>query len=221
MINLILTIVILLLIIYILINKEAFYSNYLQTNEGELNPNECNYLPWGPDINSCINYCQNPSKNMKPLLENCTADKCIDKCLSCKDIDNCQWYDPNIQDLNYDITEKLPEITLNIIVDDTQSLYGTEYNPNEINIEWFNTDELNDNLDEKKYMIHYVEGPKMNNNVKIIYTNFNFFKFNLDTLEDVNNNIPVLNSDTTYLFKVYEIQPGESSKESNILQVST
>jgi hypothetical protein len=221
MINLILTIVILLLIIYMLIIKEAFYSNLL-TDNGILNPNDCNYLPWGPDINSCINYCQNPSKDMKPLLKNCTADKCIDKCLSCKDIDNCQWYDPNIQDLNYDITEIISEITLNLIEDSKQSVYGTEPKPNEINIEWFNTNTLEpDNLEETKYMIHYVEGPKMNNNVKIIYTNFNFFKFNLDTLEDINNNIPILNSNTTYLFKVYEIQPDEPSKESNIIQVST
>ena len=63
----------------------------------------------------------------------------------------------------------------------------------------------------------------MNNNVKIIYTRYNFFKFNLDTKqqEEIDNNIPILNSDTTYLFKVYEIKMGEYSKESNILSVST
>ena len=207
-----------------LINKEAFYSKYLVTDGGELNPNECNYLPWGPDINSCINYCQNPSKDMEPLLKNCTSDKCIDKCLECNDIDSCQWYDPSVQDLNYNIIDTILDITLNLILDDTSSVYGTEYNINEVNIEWFNTDYNNNNaLDEKKYMIHYVEGSKMNNNVKIIYTNYNFVKFNLDTKpdEDIDNNIPVLNSNTTYLFKVYEIQTDELNKESNILSVST
>jgi hypothetical protein len=221
MINLIITIIILLIIIYIVINKETFYSNYLNTDGGHLNEDECNYLPWGPSLNSCINYCENPSKDMKPLLKNCTSTNCVDKCLECKDTDSCQWYDPNVKDLNYDIVKNVPDITLNVIVEDTQSVYGTEYNSNEVNIEWFNTDD-NNALDEKKYMIHYVEGPKMNNNVKIIYTTDNFFKFNLYTKPDEDiYNIPVLNSNTTYLFKVYKIQTGEYSTESNILSVST
>ena len=135
---------------------------------------------------------------------------------------------PNVQDLNYELLSDKADshLTLNVILENNQSVYGTEYNSNEVNIEWYKTDSnisSNNKLEEKTYIIHYVEGPQMNNNVKIIYTRYNFFKFNLDTKqqEEIDNNIPILNSDTTYLFKVYEIKMGEYSKESNILSVST
>ena len=138
MIKLILTIIILIVITYIIITKETFYSNFLNTDDGHLNPDKCNYLPWGPSLNSCINYCQNPSKYMKPLLNNCTATDCLNKCINCEDIDSCQWYDPNVQDLNYELLSDKADshLTLNVILENNQSVYGTEYNSNEVNIEW-------------------------------------------------------------------------------------
>lgn len=218
MINLILTIIILALVIYMVVIKEKFI-----IANGYLDKNSCNYLPWGPDLKSCIDYCKN---DINSLYNNCKITDCIEICKNCgqnedtynNDIERCQWINPFVKDLNNTKEIETTKITLTVISnDEIKSQYGVVYNPDEINIEW--VDETN----AQNYMIHYVEGKQMNNNVKIIYTDFNFFKFNLDTKppEDINNNIPILKTDTTYLFKIYGINVFEQNTESNILSIST
>jgi hypothetical protein len=209
MINLILTIIILVLVIYMVIIKETFL---------ESDPEKCNYLPWGPDIKSCVEYCNNPSKDIKQFFNKCNTKKCVNLCNECDDIDRCQWINPFVKDVNMDDTNFNPEIQLTVVTEG-KSIYFTEYNQNEVNIEWV------DKNRSKNYMIHYVEGTQMNNNVKIIFTDLNFFKFNLDTKqldeqgaeqEDYNNN-PIINYGSTYLFKIYGLNTDKPNTESNIL----
>jgi hypothetical protein len=218
MINLILTIIILVLVIYMVVIKEQFI-----IPDGHLDETVCNYLPWGPNLKSCIDYCTNDTKS---IYGKCNPEKCIELCKNCgqddeeynNDIERCQWINPFVKDLNHSKEGVPSKITLNVISnDEIKSQYGTEYNSDEVNIEWV------DQTKGMNYMIHYVEGTQMNNNVKIIYTDLNFFKFNLDTKppEDIINNIPILKTNSTYLFKIYGINVFESNIESNILSIST
>jgi hypothetical protein len=218
MINLILTIIILVLVLYMVIIKETFV---------QLDPKKCNYLPWGPDLKSCVEYCKNPSKDIKQFYTNCTTEKCINLCNGCEDIDRCQWINPYVKDVNSVNTNFNQEIQLTEVTENN-SIYFTTYNPNEVNIEW--EDEHRSN----NYMIHYVEGTQMNNNVKIIFTDLNFLKFKLDivaqeednsdtetSVEEVIYNNPLLNSGSKYLFKVYGLNTDKLNTESNILTILT
>ena len=190
-----------------------------------LNPDECNYLPWGPDLKSCVEYCNNPSQDLKDAYKrsfrhnsnngnNCNTEKCINLCNECEDIDRCQWINPYINDVNsYDTNFNSEiKIQLSVVTDQNNSIYLTQYNSDEVNIEW------DDTYRSKNYMIHYVEGTQMNNNVKIIFTDLNFFKFSL--IEN-NDNIPILNSESKYVFKVYGLNTDKPNTESNILPVPT
>jgi hypothetical protein len=180
----------------------------------EANPETCNYLPWGPDLKSCVEYCENPSKDIKQFYNNCNTKNCINLCNECDDIDRCQWVNPFVKDVNSVDTNFNPEIQLTVVTDNENSIYFTRYSEDEVNIEW---EDINMST---KYMIHYVEGTQMNNNVKIIFTDLNFFKFNKDKNKTDENN-PIINSGSTYLFKIYGLNIDEPTTESNILSVST
>jgi len=211
MINLILTIIILVLVLYMVIIKETFV---------HLDPTKCNYLPWGPDLKSCVEYCKNPSKDIKQFYTNCTTEKCIDLCNGCgtndntynDDIDRCQWINPYVKDVNSVNTNFNQDIQLTEVTSENKSIYFTTYNPNEVNIEWEDENRSNN------YMIHYVEEKQMNNNVRIIYTDLNFFKF---SKSDTNTDYPILNPNSKYVFKVYGLNTDKPNTESNILTIHT
>jgi hypothetical protein len=220
MINLILTIIILALVIYMIIVKETF---------GYLDPTKCNYLPWGPDLKSCVNYCNKPGNDVKQISNNCNMEKCINICNECKHNDRCQWINPFVKDVIYNETNVEPTIILTEVTDENPSIYGTKSNSNEINIEW---DDDTTHGETNTYMIHYVETTQMNNNIKIIYTDLNFFNLNIQnsgtdeensdsTKQVFVDNDHILKNDTTYLFKVYGLHNDKQTQESNILTVST
>ena len=206
MINLILTIIILALIIYIIIVKETFEPS---------NSEECEYLPWGPDLKSCINYCDNPHKDMKDLYNECNTEDCIDLCKNCKDIDRCQWINPLVKDVNTPDTTFNPEIELYEVNDNNPSRYEEKnlYIDTKTHIEW------EDPHNSKNYMIHYVAGTQMNNNVKVIFTNQNYIKFSKN--ENDTDSLYILKKENTYLFKVYGLNTDKPNTESNILPVPT
>ena len=189
----------------------------------DLDPDECNYLPWGPDLKSCVEYCKNPSKELKDVYKMsfrdnanyCNTEKCINLCNECDDIDRCQWINPFLKDVNSYYTNFNPELKLTEVTSEIKSIYLTKYNSKEVNIEW------EDKYRSKNYMIHYVEGTQMNNNVKIIFTDLNFFKFSLIENDENDENIPFLNSGSKYLFKVYGLNTDKPNTESNILPVYT
>ena len=210
MINLILTIIILILVIYMIIVTERFQ----QEPAGNLDHKQCNYLPWGPDLKSCVNYCTKPDKTVADLFGSCNTQTCVDTCNQCEDVDRCQWINPFVQDVTYNDNKVFPTIILKEVTVDNPSIYGSEVTDGEVNIEWYETAPSKNN--SNSFMIHYVEGTQMNNNVKIIYTDLNFVKFILD--EDKIN--PILKNNTTYVFKVYGLNT-DGYEESNILTITT
>ena len=195
-----------------LINKEKFNS---------IDSTKCNFLPWGPDIKSCVEYCNNPSQDLKDAYKmsfrnykhneyNCNIEDCLNKCNNCKDIDRCQWINPYIKDVN-DLKPNI-EPDINLVQITNPSEFLTVLDQNQIVIEW------DDKYLSKNYMIHYVEGTQMNNNVRIMYTDLNYFIFSLTENDE---NIPILNTGKTYLFKVYGLNTDKPNIESNILMITT
>ena len=202
-----------------LITKEKFNS---------IDGRKCNFLPWGPDIKSCVEYCNNPSQDLKDAYKmsirdyennkyNCNIEDCLNKCNNCEEIDRCQWINPYIKDVNYLKPNIEPDINLVQITNKNPSEFLTvldqhQLDQHQIVIEW------DDKYLSKNYMIHYVEGTQMNNNVRIMYTDLNYFKFSLTENDE---NITILNPGKTYLFKVYGLNTDKPNVESNILIITT
>ena len=158
-------------------------------------------------------FVDNPHKDMKDLYNECNTEDCIDLCSSCEDIDRCQWINPLVKDVNSPESKSTPEIELYRVDENNQSRYGpTNVNVNEVVIEWDYT------TLSTEYMIHYVEGTQINNNVNIIFTKQNYFNFSNN--ENDIDNLYILKKGATYLFKVYGLNINEPNTESNILKVS-
>ena len=89
--NTILPIILLLLIIIAIVFGYYIY-NKLQLKEA-FSQSSCNYMAWGPTVDSCSNNCISSDRVGLWDIDGkqCNKGICDKICASCTDLDNCQW----------------------------------------------------------------------------------------------------------------------------------
>jgi len=196
MIKLILLITILILVIYMTfsnIDNERFIDS-----DNEIDVNKCNFVPWGPDLKSCTNYCLNSDSKLKELYNinnECNLEICTDICKDCKNIERCQWFNTE------NIPNKETPLDNNIILTNSDS---------EKKIQWNKLNYINN------YMVHYKQTAPEYDQTKIIYTPNNELSYKSELVTGIN-----LNPNGKYTFKVYGLNNFGIIEESNIITVST
>ena len=193
--SIILTLIIFTLVIIILKKKENFY------NTG------CNFVPWGINVNDCINYCKNSDiRKFYDIGDECTELKCSNICRGCNNKDMCQWLDKFRNKSDSDEIgkiENMNRINLTANIED-----------NNLVLRW-----VKDNITfDNSYAIHFKEINTNINSLGIIETNQNVFSFSLDE-NDVS--IPLLKKNTEYVFKVFSISKSGVDGYSNLLNYKT
>jgi hypothetical protein len=169
---------------------------------------KCNFLPWGPNINACVNHCQGFER--KGLWDNingalCDKNTCNNICLKCDNLSRCEWL--NKWDEKQKLQRnKLFNINLNqnkLPVPKKKRLNAINYS-NKIKLTW-------DNLgDAYNYNIHYSESS--NSNINIIQIN---------DKESISYEIDGLTKNREYSFILYAINYYGISEPSNIIIIKT
>lgn len=170
-------------------------------SNNEIDVNQCNFVPWGPDLKSCNNYCLNTDSKLKELYNvnnKCDLETCVNICKNCKNKERCQWYTKNMNNKDEEVGTGL------------NLTYKKE--PKIIKLNWNSMPIVNN------YMIHYKQTAPEYEQTKIIYKNTNSLELSIDNSND--NNI-ILNKDSTYTFKVYGTNNFGIVESSNIITVST
>jgi hypothetical protein len=196
------------IIICLIIIIIFLYNKIRKIKERFQNPNSCNFLPWGPNFNACVNHCQGFER--KGLWDNitgtlCDKNTCNEICLKCDNISHCEWL--NKWDEKQKIRRnKLFNINLNqnnLPVPKKRVLNAINYN-NKIKLTW-------DNLDDAlEYNIHYAK--TSNSNINIIQIN---------EKDSISYEIDGLTQNSEYSFILYAINSYGTSEPSNIIIIKT
>ena len=197
MINLLLSTILLVLVIYFCFKQQ----------ESFINRNECNFLAWGTNLKNCIDYCQNsPLKSYYDLEGECTDSKCADICNQCTNSERCQWVNPfskKREEENKDFLVNKNSIKLNGVIEN-----------NSLVLNW----NKNNTVFDEHYVIYFKEITDDINSLSVLETNVNNYSFSFD---DANTTLPLLKKDTEYMFMVYSINRNGSDGISNLLNIKT
>ena len=164
-----------MLLIYYITNLQEHYT-------------ECKFIPWGPDINYCMNQCENSS--IRSLFDNkdktfCDKTTCYNKCYYCDNSKRCQW-----------ITEYKTPPANNLIQNLDLKLLDFSYENDTLT--WNNIS--SDNI-INMYIIQFSRNDE-SNKVNLIYTESTTHNLTSDKLIKTNNNI-FLERNTEYIFIIY------------------
>jgi len=190
-----------LLIILIIIICLSFYINKIErfnTDSTDYKLGKCNFLPWGPTLNKCIETC-NDIKYQEIINGKgfCDKNTCIEICNKCTDTERCQWL--LIKQNEEKETESLEQ---NIY--ETFKLEEESRDENTITIKW---EQLDNITSYKIYFKQYYNNNIFN--INIIDTKNNNHTFNLGKEIDKNS---------TYRVMVYgQYNYGIGAKSNTIL----
>ena len=190
MIIIYLTIVIFVLLLIILNNKEKFVA-------------QCSYVPWGPTFDFCVANCQ--SKSRIGLWDStgnfCSEDVCREKCLKC-DHERCEWL--SIWDKQQIMKEKEESMKdeSNLLVPKALIINGISY-LNKFTLSW------NNNNDSDKFMIHILDLGSSTNKVDVISVNGSETSKEIDDLEE----------NKEYSITMYALNKFGISKASNSIVI--
>ena len=80
-------ILVILIIIIFIISVQIIKINYVKE---KYQSSQCNYLPWGPKLESCVNNCKIDNAPWDTDGTSCNEDVCMDICIRCTD-ERCEW----------------------------------------------------------------------------------------------------------------------------------
>ena len=198
MINTILTLILLILVTVLLVNKETF------------DMKDCNFIPRGVNKTKCLEHCLNPE--FKSFYEkddtsnNCTSENCIEICNDCKDDSLCHWINP--YETKKEIIPTSSEIELSGKVEDNKLILTWKWKEG---FNWFSEFENN-------YVINFKEVNTNINNVSILETKNKTYSFVLDNSSTA---LPLLKKDTEYIFLVYSTNKPGKNGTSNLINIKT
>ena len=188
MIIIYLIVLIFILILLVLNNKEYFVA-------------QCSYVPWGPTYDFCVSNCKSKSRiGLWDLTGNfCNEDICREKCLNCEH-ERCEWL--SIWDKKQIKTEKdkLVNNDINELVPKSLVINGISY-LNKFTLSW------NNNNDGEKIMIHILNLSDPSNKIDIISVHGNETTKEIDDLEDAKE----------YSITAYSLNKYGASRPSNTI----
>jgi hypothetical protein len=188
MIIIYLIVLIFILILLVLNNKEYFVA-------------QCSYVPWGPTYDFCVSNCKSKSRiGLWDLTGNfCNEDICREKCLNCEH-ERCEWL--SIWDKKQIKTEKdkLVNNDINELVPKSLVINGISY-LNKFTLSW------NNNNDSEKIMIHILNLSDPSNKIDIISVHGNETTKEIDDLEDAKE----------YSITAYSLNKYGASRPSNTI----
>jgi hypothetical protein len=208
-----------------LFNTEKFQSDYGMGNgnNGENGVNSdiygCKFLPWGPNLDSCVTYCTSNDRIGLWDIDGkqCNEEICRQKCGLCNNETSCQWiasWSKEEKEKMLKVTET--ETTLSKLVPRQLNISGISFPDTEfssvyderanIKLSWENYG------DSKSFMVHYYNMKKSENMIKV------------DTINNPEGSemtIPNLDKNTEYSVIIYSINDYGISKSSNIIVVET
>jgi hypothetical protein len=188
MIIIYLIVLIFILILLVLNNKEYFVA-------------QCSYVPWGPTYDFCVSNCKSKSRiGLWDLTGNfCNEDICREKCLNC-DHERCEWL--SIWDKKQIKKEKDESVNndINSLVPKSLVINGISY-LNNFTLSW------NNNNDSEKIMIHILNLSDPSNKIDIISVHGSETTKDIDDLEEAKE----------YSITAYSLNKYGASRPSNTI----
>ena len=198
MINLILTFILLVLVILLFVRKERFSLS------------NCKFIPRGRTKGQCLDFCRDPK--LKYFYEtnanDCSQKNCVDICNSCNSPELCHWINPFITYDDDDKEKRINELELSYKIEDNILM---------LNWNWIEEKKGISSLDNN-YIIVFKEVNTNINNSSILETNLNNYSF---VLENNNTSLPLLKTNTEYIFVVYSTNKVTKNGISNLINVNT
>ena len=188
MIIIYLIVLIFILILLVLNNKEYFVA-------------QCSYVPWGPTYDFCVSNCKSKSRiGLWDLTGNfCNEDICREKCLNC-DHERCEWLSIWDKKQIKKEKDKLVNNDINELVPKSLVINGISY-LNKFTLSW------NNNNDSEKIMIHILNLSDPSNKIDIISVHGNETTKEIDDLEDAKE----------YSITAYSLNKYGASRPSNTI----
>lgn len=188
MIIIYLIVLIFILILLVLNNKEYFVA-------------QCSYVPWGPTYDFCVSNCKSKSRiGLWDLTGNfCNEDICREKCLNCEH-ERCEWLSIWDKKQIKKEKDKLVNNDINELVPKSLVINGISY-LNKFTLSW------NNNNDSEKIMIHILNLSDPSNKIDIISVHGNETTKEIDDLEDAKE----------YSITAYSLNKYGASRPSNTI----
>jgi len=211
----ILPIILLLLVILAIVFGKHIFTKF-STSEHFSN-NNCNYLPWGPTVESCSENCMRSDRIGLWDIDGkqCNINLCDKICATCIDQDRCQWVNTWSKE-QLDKLKPQPENRLSKLLPKKLNISGMSYPDTSsstsydglanIKLFWQNYG------DSDSFMIHYFDMSATEDFIKI------------KTLPESNANeyeLSKLKLNREYSIVVYSINDYGVSDASNIIIVKT
>ena len=187
------------ILLLFIVNRKDFFSN------------QCNYVPWGPSYDFCVENCKSKNRiGLWDLTGNfCNDDVCHEKCIKCNN-ERCEWL--SMWDRKKLDKELNPEPI---------NPFNNNLVPKKINIKGVLWEEKfkifwNSVLGIDKFMIHIFDLSNPNDKVKIVKIDNN------DIIKDGNENsyqITGLKENRSYSITMYALNKYGISPPSNTINI--
>ena len=193
------------ILLLVIVNKKDFFSN------------QCDYVPWGPSYDFCVDNCKSKNRiGLWDLTGNfCNEDICQEKCIKC-DNERCEWLSMwDRTELNKKLNQGEINTYENSLAPKKITINGRYWN-SKYKLYW----NKNPNPEIKKYMIHIYDLTNPNDKVKIISLDSNDTKY-VQEGNEISYSLDELKANINYSLIMYSLNKYGISPPSNIINIKT